>query len=128
MPGRLGPGGRRIYRKQAQLPARIVTGTDPILDKYGLPCVPMIHCFPTDDDRRVDMTEGNANGKNRSIEDFLDTETVMPNISAKDEYLKYRNALKENILKRTDLRGIDIKTILRAREKGLDLLKANLER
>ncbi len=105
---------------------RIVTGTDPILDKYGLPYVPMIHCFLTDGDHRVDLTEGNANGKNRSIDDFLVSEAVIPNISGKDEYLKYRNALKERILKRTEMRGIDIKTILHAREQGLDLLKANI--
>ena len=103
----------------------IVTGTAPILDKYALPYVPMIHCFLTDDDHRVDLTEGNANGKNRPIDDFLATETVIPNIAGKDEYLKYRNALKEHILKRNELQGIDIKTILHAREEGLELLKAN---
>lgn len=107
---------------------KIVTGTDPILDKYGLPYVPMIHCFLADGEHRVDLTEGNANGKNRSIEDFLYTETVIPNIAGRDEYLKYRNALKEHILKRTELQGVDIKTILHAREEGLDLLKANLEK
>jgi hypothetical protein len=88
----------------------------------------MIHCFLTDGDHRVDLTEGNANGKNRSIEDFLHTETVIPNIAGRDEYLKYRDALKAHILKRTELQGVDIKTILHAREEGLDLLKANLEK
>jgi hypothetical protein len=104
----------------------IVTGTDQILNKYSLPYVPMIHCFLTDGDHRVDLTEGNANGKNRSIDDFLYTETVIPNISGKDEYLKYRNALKEHILKRVELQGIDIKVILHAREEGLELLKRNI--
>ncbi|MCB2147514.1 MAG: hypothetical protein KQI81_13645 [Deltaproteobacteria bacterium] len=106
----------------------IVTGTDSILNTYGLPYVPMIHCFLTDGDHRVDLTEGNANGKNRSIDDFLFTETVTPNISGKDEYLKYRNALKEHILKRTELQGIDIKAVLHAREEGLELLKRNVIR
>jgi hypothetical protein len=104
----------------------IVTGTDSILEKFGLPYVPMIHCFLSNGDRRVDLTEGNANGKNRSIDDFLYTETVIPNISGKDEYLKYRRALKEHILKRTELQGIDIKVVLHAREEGLELLKANV--
>ncbi|WP_319407937.1 hypothetical protein [uncultured Desulfosarcina sp.] len=106
----------------------IVTGTDSILEKFGLPYVPMIHCFLTDGDHQVDLTEGNANGKNRSIDDFLHTETVIPNISAKDEYLKYRNALKNFILKQTELQAVDIKSILHAREEGLALLKANLKR
>jgi hypothetical protein len=102
----------------------IVTGTDSILRKYALPYVPMIHCFLTDGEHMVDLTEGNANGKNRSIDDFLFFEPVIPNISGKDEYLKYRAALRERILKRTDLQGIDIKVILHAREEGLELLKS----
>jgi len=84
----------------------------------------MIHCFLTDGEHMVDLTEGNANGKNRSIDDFLFFEPVIPNISGKDEYLKYRAALRERILKRTDLQGIDIKVILHAREEGLELLKS----
>ena len=106
----------------------IVTGTDSILNTYGLPFVPMIHCFLSDGDHRVDLTEGNANGKNRSIDDFLFVQTVIPNISGKDEYLKYRKVLKENILKLTELQDIDIKVILHAREEALELLKANVEK
>ena len=104
----------------------IVSGTDEILQEYGLPYIPMIHCFLDHDDHRVDLTEGNANGKNRPIDEFLHTEPVVPNISAKDEYLKYRQALKDRILKRSEMQGVDIKTVLHAREKGLELLKANL--
>lgn len=105
---------------------QIVNGTDKILRQYGLPYVPMIHCFLVHGDHRVDLTEGNANGKNQAIDDFLHTERVIPNISAKDEYLKYRHALKEHILKRSELQDVDMKTILHAREEGLELLKANL--
>lgn len=105
---------------------QIVTGTDKIIVQYGLPYVPMVHCFLVYGDQRVDLTEGNANGKNRAIDDFLHTERVVPNISAKDEYLKYRHALKDQILSRIELQGVDMKTILHAREQGLALLKANL--
>lgn len=70
----------------------IVTGTNNILNKYGLPYIPMIHCFLGYADYRVDLTEGNHNGKNRSIEDFLYNAKVLPNISAKQEYLLYRRA------------------------------------
>ena len=104
----------------------IVTGTGNILDQYGLPCVPMPHCFLVYSDHRVDLTEGNNNGKKRSIEDFLYTEKVIPNISAKDEYLLYRKAFKDYILIKNELKGIDLKIILKAREEGLALLKANL--
>jgi hypothetical protein len=104
----------------------IVTGAGRILDRYGLPYIPMLHCFLIYGEYRVDLTEGNHNGKKRSIEDFLYTKRVIPNISAKDEYLLYRRALKDNILNRNDLKGIALKSILKAREEGLALLKANI--
>jgi hypothetical protein len=107
---------------------KFVSGSDFILKKFALPYVPMIHCFLTDGDHRVDLTEGNAKGKNRSVDDFLYTEAVVPNIAGKDEYLKYRHALKEHVLKRVELQGVDIKTILHARKEGLELLKANIEK
>jgi hypothetical protein len=105
----------------------LVTGTGKILVKYGLPYVPMLHCFLVYGEHRVDLTEGNNNGKNRSIEDFLYTETVIANISEKDEYRLYRKALKDRILTKSELNGIDLKRILYAREEGLALLKANID-
>ncbi len=104
----------------------IVTGADAILEKYSLPYLPMVHCFLAYEESRVDLTEGNHNGKNRSIEDFLYTEKVIPHITEKDEYLLYRKALTDTILSRGELKGVDIKTILHAREEGLALLKANI--
>lgn len=104
----------------------IVTGTDHILGKYKLPYVPMIHCFLAHGQHRVDLTDGNANGKNRSIDDFLYTEPVIPNIAAKDEYLKYRHALRDLLKRQDELRDIDIKTILHAREEGITLLKSKV--
>jgi hypothetical protein len=105
----------------------IVAGANDIVEKFALPYVPMLHCFLVYDDYRVDLTEGNHNGKMRSIEEFLHTEPVIANISAKDEYLLYRKALSERILPRKEFSGVDIKRILRAREEGLALLKANLK-
>jgi hypothetical protein len=104
----------------------IVTGTDRILQQYGLPHLPMIHCFLVYDRYRVDLTEGNHNGKNRPIDEMLHTEAVTPTIPAKAEYLKYRQALKDLIRDREELQGIDIKTILHAREEGLALLRAHV--
>ena len=104
----------------------IVTGTDKILTKYRLPYVPMIHCFLVYGEYRVDLSEGNNNGKNRPIEDFFYTERVEPNISAKDEYLLYRRALKDHILKQKELKEVDIQQILHAREEGLNQLKRNI--
>jgi hypothetical protein len=81
----------------------IVTGTNEILAKYNLPYVPMVHCFLVCGEYRIDLSEGNNNGKNRPIEDFLYTQRVEPNISAKDEYLLYRKALKDYIRARKAL-------------------------
>ena len=104
----------------------IVTGANKILTEYSLPYVPMIHCFLEYGNYRVDLTEGNLNGKNRPIDGFLFTDRVAASISAKDEYMIYRKALSDVILKRDELKGVDIKRILHAREEGLKLLKANL--
>ncbi|MFP4350200.1 MAG: hypothetical protein ACLFQY_18045 [Desulfococcaceae bacterium] len=106
----------------------IVTGADAILKKYALPYLPMVHCFLTDGAHRVDLTEGNHNGKNRPVDTFLYVETVTPNISAKVEYIKYRNALRDRIVTRDELRGVDIKQILHAREEGIALLRSHVKK
>lgn len=104
----------------------IVTGTGKLLSEFGLPYIPMLHCFLAYEKFRVDLTAGNRNGKNRAIEVFLHVEQVVPNITAKDEYLLYRKALGETIMKRPELQGADLKRILHARERGLKLLKEKL--
>ena len=111
-----------IYRMTEDL----VTGTSEILEGFSLPYVPMVHCFLAFREYRVDLTEGNDNGKNRPIDRLLHTEAVIPNISAKDEYLLYRKALKERILPREELKGVDIKRILQAREQGIKLLRSKV--
>jgi hypothetical protein len=112
-----------IYR----MTEKIVTGTNAILETYDLPYVPMLHCFLVYNHYRVDLTAGNHNGKNCAIDEFLHTEKVIPNIAGKDEYRLYRKALKEKILPRDELQGVDMKRVLHAREEGLVLLKANIE-
>jgi hypothetical protein len=104
----------------------IVTGTQAILDAFDLPFIPMVHCFLACEGRRVDLTEGNRNGKNTAIDHFLYTETVIPNISAKNEYLLYRSAVKALIRRHDALRGVTLKTILHAREAGIVLLRSKV--
>jgi hypothetical protein len=105
----------------------LVTGTQNILDRYKLPYLPMVHCFLVFEAHRVDLSEGNQNGKNGPIDDFLYTEKVIANIPGKDEYLLYRRAINEHILTRPELFDTNIKTILKAREEGLSLLRANIQ-
>jgi hypothetical protein len=106
----------------------IVTGTQAITATYGLPYIPMVHCFLAGKGCRVDLTEGNRNGKNTPIDDYLYTEAVIPDICAKDEYLPYRRTLKDLIEndRETALRGVEIKTLLRAREEGIVLLRSKI--
>jgi hypothetical protein len=104
----------------------IVIGTNHILKKYHLPYLPMIHCFLIHDSYKVDLTEGNNNGKNHSIEEFLFTEKVVPNFSEKDEYLLYRKALKNHILNRKEMVGITMIDVLRARIDSIALLRSKV--
>ena len=104
----------------------IVTGTRRILSTYALPYVPMVHCFLKSGDLRVDLTEDNHNGKNRPLTDFLFTQPVEPNISAKDEYRLYRRAVAELLTTRRELQDVEIKTVLQARQEGLVLLRSKV--
>jgi hypothetical protein len=104
----------------------LVSGTQKILNTYGLPYVPMIHCFLVYEAFSIDLTEGNRNGKNGPIDHFFFTAKVTPNISGKEEYLLYRKALADHILQRKELAGVSMKIILKAREEGLALLRENI--
>ena len=104
----------------------LVSGTQAILDRHELPYLPMVHCFLATGSNRVDLTEGNRNGKNGPINDFLFTAQVDPNISAKDEYLLYRQALNNTIMLRREFKGRSLTTVLKAREEGIALLKHNV--
>ncbi len=104
----------------------IVTGINHILEKYHLPYLPMIHCFLIYHSFRVDLTEGNNNGKNHSIEKLLYTEKVIPNISEKDEYILYKKALKNHILVKNEMDGITMIDVLHARTEGIALLRSKV--
>jgi len=104
----------------------LVTGTQTILERHGLPYVPMVHCFLFHGEHLIDLTEGNRNGKNGPIESFLHTEAVAPCISAKEEYMRYRAALANLLRTRQELRELQLRVLLKAREEGLTLLKANI--
>lgn len=105
----------------------IVSGTQEILDSHGLPYLPMVHCFLRYERYQVDLTEGNRNGKNQSIETFLYQKTVEPNISAKTEYLLYRRQLQILIDTRPEFHNQRLSHVLRAREDGLELLRSKVQ-
>ena len=62
----------KVYKNLGfyRLNDEIVTGVSQILQPYGLEFIPQIHCFLEYENYRVDLTEGNCNGKNKTIEDY----------------------------------------------------------
>ncbi|MBA7678077.1 hypothetical protein ES703_86348 [subsurface metagenome] len=83
----------------------------------------MAHCFLVYKDFRFDLTEGNCNGKNTTIKNFIHEEEVDPFISRKDEYLLYKRVLKEQVLPSKEMVGIKERTLLKAREESIILFK-----
>ncbi len=100
-------------------------GTNEIIEKYNVPFIPMIHCFLVYKDLRFDLTEGNCNGKKKTLEDFIHEEKVDPFISTKDKYLLFKRVLKEKILPTKEWEGISERTALKTREEGIVLIKKN---
>lgn len=70
----------------------IVTGVNALLAPYGLDFIPQIHCFVVYNHYRIDLTEGNCNGKNKIIEDYDFVVQVAPDLSHEQHqayYVKY---------------------------------------
>lgn len=70
----------------------IVTGVNALLQPYGLDFIPQIHCFLVYANCRVDLTEGNCNGKNKTIEDYDFVVQVEPDLTHQQHqayYLEY---------------------------------------
>jgi len=101
----------------------ITTGAKDILEKYKIPYVPMVHCFLVYKKYRFDLTEGNYNGKKQPVDEHIYSVKVDALISRKDEYLLFKRILKEYVLKSEEMIGIKERTLLKAREESIVLLK-----
>lgn len=101
----------------------ITTGVKEILEKYNVPYVPMVHCFLVYEKYRFDLTEGNYNGKKQPIDEHMYSVKVDAFISRKDEYLLFKRILKEHVLISKEMEGIKERTLLKAREESIVLLK-----
>ena len=111
-----------------KLTEEISSDTNQILNKYNIPYVPMVHCFLVYKNFHFDLTEGNCNGKNTTIKNFINEEEVDPFISRKDEYLLYKRVLKEKVLPSKEMEGIMERTLLKAREESIILFKKNVKK
>ncbi|MCU0569321.1 MAG: hypothetical protein MUF49_22445 [Oculatellaceae cyanobacterium Prado106] len=86
--------GLPVYKNLGfyRLNDEIVTGVNTILQPYRLNFIPQIHCFLEYESFRVDLTEGNCNGKNKTIEDYDFVIRVQPDLTYEEEeqyYLQY---------------------------------------
>lgn len=72
----------------------IVTGINSILAPYGLSFIPQIHCFLEYGNYRVDLTEGNCHGKNKTIEDYDFVIRIQPDITRDQKKQYYTEYLK----------------------------------
>lgn len=90
----------------------IVTGVNALLSPHCLHFIPQIHCFLSYDSYRVDLTEGNCNGKNQTIEDYDFVIRVSPDISHDEEKRHYLQCLEPYGAIAPELKTVDVATIL----------------
>lgn len=72
----------------------IVTGVNAILRPQGLDFIPQSHCFLVYEDYRVDLTAGNCNGKNKTIEDYDFVIPVAPDLTETQHQTIYLDHLR----------------------------------
>lgn len=101
----------------------ITTGAKEILEKYKVPYVPMVHCFLVYEKYRFDLTEGNYNEKKQPVDKHIYSVKVDAFISRKNEYLLFKRILKDYVLKSEEMVGIKERTLLKAKEESIVLLK-----
>jgi hypothetical protein len=73
----------------------IVTGVNALLAPHGLDFIPQIHCFLAYENCRVDLTEGNCNGKNQTIEDYDFVISVAPDLTHEQHQAYYLKHLRQ---------------------------------
>ncbi len=75
--------GLEVYKNLGfyRLNDEIVTGVNAIIQPFGLSFIPQIHCFLRYKAFHVDLTEGNCNGKNKTIDDYDFVVKVQPDLS-----------------------------------------------
>jgi len=122
--------GIPLYKKVCvyKFTEEITTGVHEILKKYDIPYVPMVHCFLVYEKNQFDLTEGNINGKKKSIDDYIYAEKVEPFISRRDEYRLFRKILKEKVMPSEEMQGISERILLKAREEAIVLLKMAIQK
>ena len=105
-----------------QLNDEIMTGVSKIIEPYGLSFIPQIHCFLEYQNYRVDLTEGNCNGKNKIIDDYDFIVRVKPDLTYQEHEAYYLEYLEKYFLiepKLKELGTIKVSEILAECEQQL---------
>ncbi|MDJ0692420.1 MAG: hypothetical protein QNJ41_28515, partial [Xenococcaceae cyanobacterium MO_188.B32] len=100
----------------------IVTGVNKIIQPYDLEFIPQIHCFLEYKNFRVDLTEGNCNGKNKIIENYDFILRVKPDLTYQeyiDYYLEYLQKYTEIEPRLQKLGSMKISQLLKKCEQQL---------
>ncbi|MEL6930534.1 MAG: hypothetical protein AAFO95_18150 [Cyanobacteria bacterium J06600_6] len=95
-----------------QLNDEIVTGVNKIIQPYGLSFIPQIHCFLEYQNYRVDLTEGNCNGKNKTIEDYDFVVRVKPDLTYQEHQAYYLEYLAKYFLIEPKLKDFEATDVL----------------
>jgi hypothetical protein len=89
-----------------------VTGVNAIIQPYGLSFIPQIHCFLQYSSFRIDLTQGNCNGKNKTIEDYDFVVRVTPDLTRQEEEKYYISYLNRYFAIEPSLAAVCISTLL----------------
>lgn len=95
----------------------LVTGVSAILSRYGLSYIPEMHCFLGHDGYRVDLTEGNCNGKNRSIERYFTIIPEPPCTPDEERLTNYRRFLEAFLPAHPEFSGFTVDQVMAIREE-----------
>lgn len=106
--------GLAVYKNLGfyRLNEEIVTGVSDLLQPYALSFIPQIHCFLEYDRFRIDLTEGNCNGKNKTIDLYDFVVRVRPDLNRVEEEQYYLNYLNQYFAIEPQLAVVGVPTIL----------------
>lgn len=110
--------GLDVYKNLGfyRLNDEIVTGVNSLLEPHGLSFIPQIHCFLEYGKFKIDLTEGNCNGKNKTIEPYDFVVRVNPDLTRAEEEQYYLSYLDQYFAIEPQLAVAEIPTILKLLE------------
>lgn len=105
--------GLAVYKNLGfyRLSDEIVTGVNRLLQPHDLTFIPQIHCFLEYGEFRIDLTEGNCNGKNKTIDTYDFVVRVNPDLTRAEEEQYYLTYLTQYLAIEPQLKAVGISTV-----------------